>query len=71
MARIAFYSKVVSIEKHIKDVYVEGLGDQAKFRQENKGYFMLLEGSYEAIHIGFDAPTFKVNDRVKIIIEGV
>jgi len=71
MARIAFYSKVVSIESHIKEVWVEGFGDKARFRHDNLGYFMLLEGSYEALHIGFDNPTFKVGDRVKIIIEGV
>ena len=71
MARIAFYSKVVSIESHIKEVYVHGVGEGARFRHDNLGYFMLLEGSYEALHIGFDAPTFRVGDRVKITIEKV
>lgn len=32
---------------------------------------MLLEGSYEALHIGFEKPAFHVGDRVKITMEKV
>jgi len=71
MARIAFYSKVVSIESHIREVYDHGIGEEARFRHDNLGYFMLLEGSYEALHIGFTTPVFKIGDRVKITIEKV
>jgi len=71
MAKIVFFSKVVSVERHEKQIYVGGFGQDAKFIGENKGYFLLLEGSYEALHIGFEMPAFRVGDRIKITMEKV
>lgn len=69
--RIAFYSRVVSVERRYKRVWVSGLGDAAQFKDEDQGFFMLLEGSYEALHVGFEPPEFKVGDRVKVTMEKV
>jgi len=69
MTKIAFYSRVVSIEQRFKRVYIGGFGETAKFREEDQGYFMLLEGSYEALHIGFQLPAFSVGDRIKVTME--
>lgn len=71
MTKISFISKVVSVERHDKRVHVRGFGEDAEFRLVDRGYFMLLEGSYEALHIGFEKPAFHVGDRVKITMEKV
>jgi hypothetical protein len=71
MTVYTIFAKVVSVERRMKQVYHSGLGEEAKFYDEDKGYFMLLEGSHEALHIGFDEPEFKVGDLVKITFEKV
>jgi hypothetical protein len=70
-AKITFYSRVRSITRLGKQIYLGGFGEDAKFEVADKGYFMLLEGSYEALHIGFEEPDFKVGDRIKITMEKV
>lgn len=67
--RICFYSHVVKVEHVMKEVYYSGIGDEAKFTKEDQGWFILLDGSHEALHVGFDEPRFKVGDRVKVTLE--
>jgi len=69
--KISFYSQVVRIEKHSDKVYDSGVGENAIFHEVDRGYFMLMDGSHEAIHIGFGEPMFKVGDKVKITIQRV
>ena len=71
MTKIAFYSRIVKIEKRIASEWISGVGDNAKFREIDRGYFMTLEGSHESIHIGFDDPMFKAGERIKITFERV
>ena len=67
--KLVVFSKVVSIDRYEVDSYQGGLGEDAKFAKVDRGYFMLLEGSHEAIHIGFDPPPFRVGDTIKITFE--
>lgn len=71
MTRIVFFSRVVQIIHRTRRVWVSGLDENAKFRQEDEGYYMLLDGSYEALHVGFDMPEFRVGDKIKVTMEKV
>jgi len=71
MTKIVVYSRIVKIEKRVNAEWISGIGEHAKFREINRGYYMTLEGSHEAIHIGFDDPVFKAGERIKITFEGV
>lgn len=69
--KISFYSRIVSITRREKLVYLDGFGENARFIGVDRGYFMLLEGSHEALHVGFEMPDFRVGDRIKITMEKV
>jgi len=68
---IKFYSKVISVNRESKDKYEYGVGEHAVFSKVDLGYFMLLEGSHESLHIGFDKPEFRAGDRVSVTIERI
>jgi len=67
--KIAFYSRVKLIERRMSRVYKEGTGENAKFREVDKGFYMLLEGSHEALFVGLEEPEFRVGDRIKVTME--
>ena len=71
MAKIAFYSRVKLIRRLDKRVYLGGSGETAQFGADDMGYFVLLEGSHEAIHVGFEKPEFRIGDRIKVTMETV
>ena len=71
MAKIAFYSRVKLVKKLERRVYLGGSGESAKFGADDMGYFVLLEGSHEAIHVGFEMPEFRTGDRIKVTMETV
>lgn len=50
-------------------VYTGGVGADATFVKRSKGWFYHFEGSYEAIHVGFDRPKVKIGSMAKITIE--
>ena len=69
---IKFYSKVKKIEqrKRLVAAWKDELGD-IKTEHENMGWFMLLEGSWESLYVGDDAPEgFKEGDEVEVLIKG-
>lgn len=63
------FSHVLDIRERHNEVWQSGVGKDAKFKSQSLGYFVLLEGSYEAIHLGAEPPELKIGDRVKITIE--
>lgn len=67
--RYITYSSVLDIRERKREIWISGVKDEAKFRTESLGYFVLLEGSHEAICLGTEPPELKVGDRVKITIE--
>ena len=71
MTRIAVYSTVLKVENRVTSKWSHGVGDKAVFVDESIGFYVLLEGSHEAIHVGFEPPGFATGDRVKITFEKV
>ena len=68
---IVVLSEIVRIELRKQKRWVSGLGDKAIFQDHPLGYFMVLDGSHEAIFIGHDEPTFTQGDKIKITFERV
>lgn len=66
--RINFKAKVRSIIEHSKRVYIKGIGKEAEFEDESKGWFLHLEGSWEAIYVGVTRPDIEKGDTVLISI---
>lgn len=66
---IKFYSKIKKIERvqRLKSAWREG--DEIKTKYEDKGWFILLEGSWEALYVGEEEPKgFRVGDEVEVTI---
>lgn len=71
LTRYTTYSRVLAVEERSRREWISGVGDKATFRDVSTGFFVLFEGSYEAIHLGFEPPAFAVGDKVKISFEKV
>ena len=67
---IKFFSKIKKLErvKRIKAAWREG--DEIKTEYEDRGWYMLLEGSWESLFIGFEEPEgIAVGDEVEVLIQ--
>lgn len=67
--RYIFLSRVVRVEERIDEKWLEGMGPNAKFAPVSRGWFVLLDGSHEAIHVGYEKPSFNPGDNVRVTIE--
>lgn len=68
--RIIFLSRVDRVFKHEPVVSGRKVHDDVILTRENRGWFMLLEGSKEAVHVGYDEPvTIKPGAKCKVTIE--
>jgi hypothetical protein len=65
------HTRVLSVRKEMRKIYLSGFGEEAKFREQSLGWYMHLEGSYESLHLGFEKPEIHAGDRVKITVEKV
>jgi len=66
---IKFFSRIKKIEnvKRLKSAWREG--DDIKTEYEDRGWFVLLEGSWEALYVGAEEPQgIRVGDDVEVII---
>lgn len=61
-------TKVIELNEVFRKDYVSGHGPDAIFESVSRGWFVLLEGSYEALHLGFEKPNLAPGDEVEIII---
>jgi len=67
---IKFYSKIKKIER--KNRVLRSWMEGEKFCSEDidMGWFMLLEGSHEYLHVGMEEPaSFRVGDEVEVLIK--
>ena len=73
ITRYTINSRVVGLEEHFVPAYVigSGVGKEAQFVSKSHGWFLFLEGSYEALHVGFEKPAFEKGDAVKITLEKI
>jgi hypothetical protein len=66
---IKFYSRIKKIERKKKVLRMWKREDKIHSEEEDMGWFMLLEGSWESLYIGETKPEeFKVGDRVEVTI---
>ena len=70
MSRYVFYSRVTRVFEHnpVVRAYSNSEGDTIT-ETRSFGWFIHLEGSYEALHIGNVKPGLVVGDRVKVTVE--
>lgn len=61
-------TKVTKVDELFEQIHVSGVGKEAVFKKQSRGWFLLLEGSHEALHVGFEKPTFNPGDKVEIVI---
>lgn len=65
------YTKVCEVEEEFQPCYISGIGKDAIFENRSKGWFVYLEGSYEALLVGKEKPDLQKGDRIKITLEKV
>jgi hypothetical protein len=66
---IKFYSKIKELKPRQEISRAYKIGDDVKCEMRDLGWFMLLEGSWESLHVGGEKPDgFSVGDEVEVII---
>ena len=68
MFAIRFSAKVLAIEEKFRQDYVSGTGADTIYNSVSLGWFVLYEGSYEALFAGTEKPDLAVGDTVTIRI---
>jgi len=59
---------VLEVKEVFRKEHVSGAGPEAVFRDVSRGWFLLLEDSYEAIHVGHEKPGLAPGDQIEILI---
>jgi hypothetical protein len=69
---IKFYSTVKKVE-HKRRILRgwKDVNDKEQFEYEDMGWYLLLDGSWEYLHVGKDRPDFEVGQRVEVTIKVV
>lgn len=67
---ISFRSHVKKIEFKKRVVRGRMEGDKAVLDEEDLGWFVLLDGSHEFLHVGTEKPDFSVGQQVTVKISG-
>lgn len=60
---------VERVYEHKHQKWIGGVGKEATFEYVSMGWFVLLTGSHEALHVGHSEPNLKPGDLVRITIE--
>lgn len=66
-----FTTRVVSVSRRTSKQYIKGsgFGDSARFREIDLGWYVHLDGSQEALHVGDEQPTLAPGDSVRVAIQ--
>ena len=71
----AIYSKAETVEERFSWSYKidpdNEKGPMLKIKGPSQGWFVVFEGSREALHFGDEKPNFDVGDEIKITFEKV
>jgi hypothetical protein len=67
--RYVTYTKVTEVTFRQRQSYKDGVGAAATFEEIPLGWFVYMEGSYEALHVGMDKPDLEPGDKIKITVE--
>lgn len=71
ITRYVVHSTVLKVEERKAKLYVSGVGGDAIFNEVSRGWFVWLDGSFEAIHLGLEKPEFEKGDKVKVTFERI
>ena len=66
---IQFHSRVKKIEQKKRIKRAWKVGDDVRTEEEDMGWFMLMEGSWEYLYVGDAKPNFDIGDDVTVTIE--
>ena len=67
-ASLVFRARVIAVEEKYLKRWLGGVGLEAKFADEPRGWYIGLEGSYEFLYAGGNKPNVKVGDIATIRI---
>lgn len=65
---IRIKAKVTSVVERFHRIYTGGIGAEASFEEASLGWFIIMEGSWEALYVGTTKPRVKVGDTATIRI---
>lgn len=71
MTHYLIHTTVVEVNEIFRKEHVRGAGPEAEFRDVSRGWFAILEGSYEALHLGMEKPELKAGDKIELRIRKV
>ena len=69
--KYVMFTTVVDVTQHVEQKWKGGVGEKAVFEPIPRGYYVHMEGSYEALHVGPEMPDIRTGDRIKITVEKV
>ena len=69
MTRYKFNTSILKVERRERIVRSWLEADQVRYVREDMGWFITLEGSWEALYVGHEEPTLNPGQRVVVIIE--
>lgn len=69
--KIVIDTTIISLEERHRDRWVTGVGPDALFKSYTLGWFVVFQGSREALYVGETKPAWQRGDQVKIIFEKV
>ena len=61
-------TKVLEVKEVFRKEHISGAGKDADFREVSRGWFVLFEDSYEALHVGHEQPKLAPGDSIEILI---
>lgn len=62
-------TRVMKCAEEFQERHSKGHGDLAVFTRHSIGWYVLLEGSHEALFVGYGDPGLREGDLVRITIE--
>jgi hypothetical protein len=62
-------TSVISVFERLDSVHVDGIGEAATFRESSRGWFVLFDGSHEALFLGKEKPNIANGDLMRITFE--
>jgi ribosomal protein L21E len=69
--RYRYHTKVKKVEHMHRMARAWKVGDEVHTEMEDQGWSVLLEGSWEWLHIGTEKPDLEVGQKVIVTIEPV
>jgi len=67
--RYVIPTKILRVFERHQIVLVSGYGSDALFEKKGMGWYLTIQGSYEALHVGEEKPSYVSGDEINIIIE--